>query len=249
MSAIVPIRRLAVTSGPESAHQSWCARHEDGFCYAAPIAVRVPATATCQAQDFAVEMDAEPGADSPLIALSRDGRDLLDVDVPAALRIASALLDQAHVFLQPQPAPLVLHRATDAGQAPRTDRVAVAIAGGPRPSAVQLAEVEQRYAAMLATALPSDTGPVEGELTRVAVGEPLSADRDGDTLGAQLAMWPGREGREAREFVVTAYIADMPVELTPAQAHESADSLRHLAATLDALAVDAQALTQIEAGR
>ncbi len=92
MSAIVPIRRLAVTSGPESAHQSWCARHEDGFCYAAPIAVRVPATATCQAQDFAVEMDAEPGADSPLIALSRDGRDLLDVDVPAALRVASWVL-------------------------------------------------------------------------------------------------------------------------------------------------------------
>jgi hypothetical protein len=114
----------------------------------------------------------------------------------------------------------------------------------PQFSAAQLAEVEARYADLLATVPTAIEGCALTELTEVTIGRPGC---DETTIGAQIAMWTERG--ERREFIVTAHVTDLPVELDPAKAREAGEKLRHLAAALDALATDAEALATIEAQR
>lgn len=114
-------------------------------------------------------------------------------------------------------------------------------------SAAQLAEIEARYAALLALAPTPQGDPAHGEETTIAIGQAAGAPRDWNTLSAQIAAWIDDDGR--RTFVVEAHIADMPVELDPRAAHESAEALRQLADLYDSLGSHVEALNVIEAER
>jgi hypothetical protein len=152
--------------------------------------------------------------------------ELCDLDPQSAIELARALLKQAAVALNAEPQ---VPSSAPGEQAPRF-------------SAAQLAEVEARYVTLLATEPTAVEGCALTEPVEVTIGQPGC---DETTIGAQIAMWADRG--ERREFIVTVHVTDLPVELNPREAGEAAEKLRHLAAALDTLATDAEALATIEA--
>jgi hypothetical protein len=83
---------------------------------------------------------------------------------------------------------------------------------------------------------------VEARNTAITIGRPLV---DAVKLETCIAVWELTPG--ARTFVVNLHTGGDVVELTAHRAREAADKLRTLAAAIDALADDADNLTELEA--
>lgn len=123
----------------------------------------------------------------------------------------------------------------------RSGRALSAVVSAVRFSAARLAEVESRYAALLASV--SEGEYVLSEPTTVVIGTPGM-----DLVEIQTAVaMPSVLG--VRRFLLNLTLGCETVELTPAKAREAADVLARVTADLYAKAADAEALTQIEAER
>lgn len=114
-------------------------------------------------------------------------------------------------------------------------------AAAPRFSAAKLAEVESRYAQLLAA---DPAGGLEvSEPTTTTLGTP---NMDQVEIETAIAMC-GTAG--TRRFLLDLSLGCEVVELTPAKARQAAAALRAVADQLVTLAQDADALTAIETGR
>src|SRR5579884_1065796 len=101
----------------------------------------------------------------------------------------------------------------------------------PRFSAAQLAEVEARYAQLLATDAPGEFALSEPTVT--TIGTPGMDQIEAETEIAMLGA-PG-----GRQFLLTLRLGSEVLELTPSKAREAAEALCGVVAGLIHLAADA----------
>lgn len=113
--------------------------------------------------------------------------------------------------------------------------------GRPRHSAARLAEVEARYAPLLAST-PASEFALADEST-VTLGTPLQDQIEIETAIAMIGA-PGD-----RWFALNLVLGSEILEMGPAKARQAAQALRTAADRLVSLAADAEMLAEIEAGR